>query len=114
MNLCINQVLEWLPDNETAHIFRVLWIEQSGTDVVTIELLNSKALPRRHKVREIEENIAAGVVRILQVDPYASLQRPDETISALHRSRRDEAWKVIAPKRREWDSCFHSLRPRLM
>ncbi len=97
MNLCINQVLEWLPDNETAHIFRVLWIEQSGTDVVTIELLNSKALPIWHKAKEIEENIAAGIIHILQVDPYASLQRPDETISALHRSRRDEAWKVIAP-----------------
>jgi hypothetical protein len=70
---------------------------RTNQPIVTIELLNSKALPIWHKAKEIEENIAAGVVRILQVDPYASLQRPDETISALHRSRRDEAWKVIAP-----------------
>lgn len=97
MKLWVNQLLEWQTGEATVSISRVLWIDASGTDVVTIELSNPLAIPIWQKYLELETSLAVGEAHILQVDPYAELQRPDETIAENHRQRRDSAWKVIAP-----------------
>jgi hypothetical protein len=94
MKLFVNMLLEWQSETET-RTERLLWIDPSGTDVVTIEILNPKALPVFQKHKDIEAAIASNQARVLEVDPYASLLRPEETIPEKHRRRRDEAWEVI-------------------
>lgn len=97
MNLYVNMLLEWQNTNTEIYIERVLWIDPSGTDVVTIEISNSKALPKWQKSKELETAIASQEVRILKIDPYAGLLRPENTISENHYKRRNRAWEVIAP-----------------
>ncbi|MDZ8035392.1 Mu transposase C-terminal domain-containing protein [Nostoc sp. DedSLP04] len=97
MSLLVNMLLEWQNTDTEIHIERVLWIDPSGTDVVTIEINNSKALPKWQKSKELEAAIASREIRILEVDPYAGLLRPENSILQNHLNRRDRAWEVISP-----------------
>jgi len=56
MNLCVNMLIEWLREDADPLIERVLWLDQSGKKVVTIDisLKNTKALPRLRTREEIE------------------------------------------------------------
>jgi hypothetical protein len=90
-------LLEWQRDEAEPCIERLLWLSSSGTDVVTIEINNRKALPRWQKSRELEAAIATKELRILEVDPYAALLRPESAIPENQRQRRDRAWEIIAP-----------------
>jgi len=97
MRLFVNMLLEWQSDTEASRIERLLWIDPSYTDVATIELLNPKALPVWQKCQELEEAIANQQAQVLEIDPYASLLKPEDTIPERHRERRDQAWEIIAP-----------------
>jgi putative transposase len=97
MKLFVNMLLEWQSDTESSRIERLLWIDPSYTDVATIELLNSSALPVWRKCQELEEAIATQQAYVLEIDPYASLLKPEDTILEKHRERRDQAWEIIAP-----------------
>lgn len=97
MRLCINMVLEWQLVEENPCLERILWIDTSYTDVVTIELLSSQALPVWKKCQELEEAIVTNHACVSDIDPYAYLLRPEDSIPAHHRERRDRAWEIIAP-----------------
>lgn len=97
MKLFVNMLLEWQSDTETPQIERLLWIDSSYTDVATIELLNPKALPVWKKCKELEEALVTQQARVLEIDPYAFLLKPEDTIPEKHRERRDLAWETIAP-----------------
>lgn len=98
MNIWENVLIELLDEEgKVLTTIRVLWIARSAKDVVTIELYNPNALPVWQKCRELEAAFAEKKARILEIDPYAELYRPEDTIPESHRRRRDEAWKVIAP-----------------
>lgn len=97
MNVYVNMLLEWQNTDTEIYIERVLWIDPSGTDVATIEINNSKALPKWQKFKELQTAIASQEIRILKIDPYAGLLRPENTITENHCKRRDLAWEVIAP-----------------
>ncbi|MUG92905.1 DDE-type integrase/transposase/recombinase [Scytonema sp. UIC 10036] len=97
MSLCVNMLLEWQNAEAKARIERVLWIDPSVTDVVTIEINNSKALPIWQKCQDLEAALTQRVVRILEVDPYSTLLCPESAIPESHRKYRDRAWSVIAP-----------------
>jgi hypothetical protein len=90
-------LLEWQRDEVEPCTERLLWLDPSGTDAVTIEINNRKALPRWQKSKELEAAIAVKELRILEVDPYARLLRPESAIPENHRQRRDRAWEIIAP-----------------
>ncbi|MGV0107582.1 Mu transposase C-terminal domain-containing protein [Nostoc sp. DSM 114160] len=97
MSLLVNMLLEWQDTKTDIEIERVLWIDPSGTDVVTIEINNSKALPKWQKCKDLEVAIASQEIYILKIDPYAGLLRPENAISENHCKRRDRAWEVIGP-----------------
>ncbi|MBC1240558.1 DDE-type integrase/transposase/recombinase [Nostoc sp. 2RC] len=85
--------------NEDSNLFtviRLLWIDPSGIDVVTIDLNNSKAFPVLRRVEEIEAALAEQKASILDTDPYAYLYRPEDLIPETHRNFRDNAWNKIA------------------
>jgi hypothetical protein len=97
MKLFVNMLLEWQNDTEDLNIERILWIDLSYTDAATIRLQNPKALPIWQKCQELEEAILAQKVRILEVDPYSSLLKPENIIPEKHKNYRDKAWAIIEP-----------------
>ncbi|HEY9694167.1 MAG TPA: Mu transposase C-terminal domain-containing protein [Oculatellaceae cyanobacterium] len=97
MNLYVNILLEWYDEQAEAHIERILWIDPSITDVITIEINNPQALPKLQKCKNLENAIANHDVRLLEVDPYSELLRPENTIPEHYRQYRDDAWEVIRP-----------------
>jgi len=96
MNLFVNMLIEW----QTATgswIERLLWIDPSGTDAAIIEILNPQSLPIFHKCKDIEAAITSGEAHVLEVDPYATLLRSEDSIPKKHLQHRDAAWEVIMP-----------------
>lgn len=96
MKLFVNALIEWQGSAEL-HVERALWIDASGTDVVTININSLSALPVFRKYVEIETAIASGEIQVLEIDPYAALLWVEDDISEKYRQRRDAAWEVIAP-----------------
>lgn len=97
MTLYLNMLLEWQSEEAETRIDRVLLLDPSGTDLVTIEINNPKALPIWQKSKELDAAITAREVRVLEVDPYAALLRPESAIPESHRKHRERAWEAIAP-----------------
>jgi len=96
MNLFVNMLIEWQNESQSL-IERLLWVDPSGTDVAVIEILNPQSLPVFHKCKDIEAAITSGQAQVLEVDPYAKLLCPGDSILDKHLQRRDAAWEVIAP-----------------
>ena len=88
MNLAINMLIEWLRDDGDALIERLLWLDPSGRDLVTIDinLKNTRTLPRLRTREEIELAFASAGVKTLNTDPFAKLQRPEAKIPADQRA----------------------------
>ena len=97
MNLLVNMLIEWAAAPAAGRIERVLWIDPLGDDVVTIDITDRQALPVWQQRSEIEAALATGQARVLEVDPYVHLFRPEDTIADKHRLRRERSWQVIAP-----------------
>lgn len=97
MNLLVNSLLQWEIEGvgEIPLIERILYIEQNKGIVVTIDIFSSTANPKIRQYNEIAAFIENKSIRILEVDPYASLQKPDNEIQQKHKERRDANWKLI-------------------
>ena len=76
---------------------RVLWIDPSGTDVVTIDIFDERALPMMQQAQVILSAIRNNDALVLKSDPYASLLLPELDIPLKYREHRDRAWNAIAP-----------------
>src|SRR5260221_1349569 len=99
MNLSINMLIEWLSNDASPLVERVLWMDASAEDIVTIDisLKNVRALPIWRKREEIEAGYATGSIRILDMDPFSILQRPEKEILEEQRKLREDAWAAIEP-----------------
>ena len=95
MPLKVNSLLEWTDPNGEQKVERVLDIDRSRDVAHVIQM--DRSLPEAHDLSEVETGLATGRIRILTADPYAYLQRPDKSIPAEHRKRRDAAWAIIEP-----------------
>jgi putative transposase len=99
MRLFINMLVEWLlPADESveSHVERILWIDTISNEVITINIFDKNAFPKKRSREEIINAIRINEARILQTDPYAALMCPEENIKSVHRIRRDKAWALIA------------------
>ncbi len=97
MNLWVNMLIEWQEEDGSRQIDRVLWIDPSATCVITIDIAAPQALPVWQKCADLEVALATERARRLEIDPYAHLFRPEDTLSDSERERRDEIWSFIAP-----------------
>jgi hypothetical protein len=100
MTLCVNQVIEWFGEEDapsTSSLERILWVDATASQVVTIELTGRRVLPQLRRYNEITLALEIGAARLAAVDPLAGRLRPEQEIPEQHRSRRDEAWDLIAP-----------------
>jgi hypothetical protein len=97
MDLAVNSLIERTEVPSEGCIDRVLWINQSGAEAVTIDIRNPKAWPIRHRIPDLVSAIGRDELRILTVDPYGCLVQPEDQIKATHREHREKSWSIIAP-----------------
>lgn len=96
--LSVNQLFEWQNlEKADPQIERVLWIDPSGTDVVTIDINDPFAQPTWHKHEHLLTALTANHITLVPYDPYAAIQLRDEEISLAQRQCLDKAWAAIAP-----------------
>jgi hypothetical protein len=98
MNLSVNMLIQWReqPDGQIEPLTeRVLWVDPSATDCITIEITEKRVLPKLRRCEEIVFAIASNSAYVLDSDPYAALHRQEQDIPDLHRQRRDEAFELI-------------------
>lgn len=90
--LFVNQLFEWHNHKKTdPQIERVLWIDPSGTDVVTIDINDPFAQPTWHKHEHLLTALTANQISLVPCDPYAAIQLHDEEISLAQRQCLDKA-----------------------
>lgn len=97
MDLLVCSLLESTSSDGQQEVVRVLHLDRAADRVYAIRIDRSDVLPEVRKLSEIEAGLADKSIRVLTVDPYAYLQKPEEGIAAKHRRRRDAAWSIIEP-----------------
>jgi len=91
----IDAILQSLDTSGDVVLDRILWESTDGSEVISINIKDKKALPTFRSGQEILDGIEAGYLKVIQNDPYAYLSKPEETINEIMRNRRDKAWDVI-------------------
>lgn len=91
-----NMLIEWQVDDGNVRIDRVLYLNPSTRQMVTICVMNQRELWVVREYAEIEEAIAAGKAVILDKDPYMLLDKSEQELSPAERKLRDKAWSAIA------------------
>src|SRR5690348_15941949 len=92
----INMLLQW-DSSENPEVDRVLYVNPEKGDMILISIFDRKANPRRENVKTVENSLDAGEVRTLTVDPFATIEPDEDSLSVKHTRRRERAWKAIAP-----------------
>ncbi len=94
MKLCVNQLFQW--NNEGARIERILWIEDAGQRLVTIDVTDKQAWPSFIERSFLERHITDGSIHLLDSDMYEYLRQPDNALTLSDIEQRERAWRVIA------------------
>ena len=95
MKLAVNTLIEWKCEGDQERIERVLFIDSSGTDVVTIDIdpQHKEALPAWQKCADVYAALDRSDARIIDVDPYVLSTNLSEKVM----KRRDEIWEIVKP-----------------
>src|ERR1051326_781013 len=104
MRLSVNQMIRWSGDPNdpsTERVERILFIDETGTDVATIDVDEKKTKPRWYKYSDITAALVSAEACVLLEDHKAPLPL---TVSDLAKPEnrkikriRDRRWEVIAP-----------------
>lgn len=103
MKLSVNQIIRWNGDPNdpsTDRVERILFIDETGTDVAAIDVDKKKTKPRWYKYRDITAALLSAEACVLLEDHRAPLPL---TVSDLNKPEnlnikrtRDRRWEVIA------------------
>lgn len=97
MYLTKNVLIETVEDAETIRVERVLYIDHTADGLVTIDVVEPRALPVWRSLSHIRAELDGGSTRLLQHDGWLALPRDEGQLSDAERSGRDRAWSVIEP-----------------
>lgn len=111
MNLLPGSLLELTSTNGSHEEVRVVDLQPAGDRIYLVRTDLSHALPTPRKLSEIQAGLADGSIKTLTNDRFAALQRPEESIPAEHRIRRDRRLRRIASIVTAPNGA--ALRPRL-
>jgi putative transposase len=96
MNLYVNSLIEWISFDENEKsptIERVLYNDSKF--IVTINIFTKTGLPIIRRFDEIDGVLRNGGIRILEVEPFANLLIPEDSIPEKHKKYRNDAWEII-------------------
>lgn len=97
MPVCVNSLLELTLADEQQEVVRVVQIDHGSDLAYVVPIDRVGALPDARPLSKIETALKNKTARILTVDPFAYLQKPEKSIPEKHRRRRDAAWALIKP-----------------
>jgi putative transposase len=92
--LSVNTILEWVNIEGETKYERILWIDLSTDQLVSI-YLPAKKLPEWKILSEYEDALENGELIKLSIDPFVKLNSLSEDIPLKHLTLRDRAWEVI-------------------
>ncbi|EST51581.1 DNA-binding protein [Brevibacillus panacihumi W25] len=95
MRLFVNNVFEYKKDGKLIECERVLWMNREKDAVITISIIDKKALPVRKILSELEQEIEEGKVLKLEFEPYSQYMVPEEKLTTNELKVRDNAWLCI-------------------
>ncbi len=95
MYLMKNMLIQWQGGSVPPRTERILWIEQAGSRIITIDIYDKKAWPEVHDRELIETRITSGEICLLSVDVYQYLRQPDTAFKPELIKRRKEAYEII-------------------
>ncbi|HEV2800372.1 MAG TPA: transposase family protein [Pyrinomonadaceae bacterium] len=99
--LKINQLLKWADEPEDKPVVeRVLWVDLTKTDVVTIEVTYRLAKPIYRKLTDLTAAIDAKLLHVLETDKYAPRSFSESELKKMnekYKKERDKRYKIIEP-----------------
>jgi putative transposase len=97
MEFLRNTLLEWQTADEKPDVDCVVSVEPNGEKVRLIWINDDRAWIRSVSRAELETGLAKGEIRIVQTNPSARLNPPDEEIPTKHKEIRDRRYDIIRP-----------------
>lgn len=104
MRLSVNQLIRWNGDSDdlgAARVERILFIDETGTDLAAIDVDKKDIKPIWYKYQDLRAALDGAEACVLQTDhraprplTAADLEKPENRKS---RKIRDQRWEVIAP-----------------
>ncbi|QWU15618.1 Mu transposase, C-terminal [Paenibacillus sophorae] len=95
MNVFINNVFKREKEGKPLECERVLWIHTEKDTVITISIINDKALPQYKTLSSLKNELESGQLIKLQYDPYAKFMVPEDKLRKNEIKIRDQAWVCI-------------------
>lgn len=98
--LSVNMLISWraeADEQSRSTIERILWIDSSASDCITIEVTGERVLPKLRRCRELLSALSSSDAQVLDSDPYAANSPPEDLIPEDHRKHRDKAYALIEP-----------------
>ncbi|HEX3557915.1 MAG TPA: hypothetical protein VHU19_01840 [Pyrinomonadaceae bacterium] len=93
-----NELLEWQVSKGQTRIERVLWTNEVGTGVWTIDIIDEKAWPIYQQYDDLETSLATGEVRRLEkLNSYLAKLLPEDEYLKKHSKRAKINYALIAP-----------------
>lgn len=111
MYLTTNILIEFVED-DVIRTERVLYIDHLNDGLVSIDLLQQKALPIWFKLSQVRADLDVGKARLLKHDPWLAEPREESALTEAERAGRDRAWKVIEPIVNAGPSKLYDRRER--
>jgi putative transposase len=97
----VNQLLKWSGEPQDKPVVeRVLWLDSTKTDAVTIEVTYHLALPVYRKVADLTAAIDAKLLHVLEADEYAPRSFSEEELkkkNKKYKENRDKRYEIIEP-----------------
>lgn len=90
----VNSIIEWITEEGTPFVERILWVNPEYTLAVAIPLNQTNALPEYREIEAIEKALHRGgaIKRVIEPMILATIE---EDIKPIHRQKRDKAWDII-------------------
>lgn len=119
MELTVNRLIQWTKEGDDGSdeftVERILYVDESGTDVATIDVDDQKAVPVWRKHDELEEALGAKEAIFLEVDHRAPPAFTEaELRSKKYRKIKRQRDKILAAISTliEGENAVHMLFPR--
>ncbi len=99
--LVLNRILEWCSDKAKFIHERILHVDVSCNEVITIDCKSRSAQPRRYTYDDLISQLQSRAVVLIEEDPYAPPRLTEAQLSHPKyirvRTKRDKNWCIIEP-----------------